>query len=57
MSNIEDAIYHEFAHGPLTLRKAIGRLVSIGYLREDAEDLADEWATELSLSATERNTK
>lgn len=40
----EDAIMRDFLMGPLTLDQAIHRLVGLGYLREDADDLVNEWA-------------
>lgn len=42
----EDAIWREFLKGPLTLSQAVNRLEGMGYSREDAEDLVNEWADE-----------
>lgn len=40
----EDAVWRDFVSGPLTWDQAINRLIGMGYLREDADDLVNEWA-------------
>jgi len=42
-----DAIYQEFARGPLSFAGAILRLVKIGYEERDAHDMVCEWADAL----------
>lgn len=39
----EGAIMRDFLGGPLLRDQAIHRLIGLGYLQEDAEDLVDEW--------------
>lgn len=44
MMDSEDAIMLDFLTGPLTWDQAIHRLIGMGYLREDADEMINEWA-------------
>jgi len=43
----EDTIYHAFRDGDATIADAIHRLIAIGHLKEDAQEIVDEWTDEL----------
>lgn len=42
----ESAVMRDLLYGPLYPGEAIDRLVNMGYLRDDAEDLVNEWIDE-----------
>ena len=43
----KSAIYRDFVETNLSILGAVYRLMGIGYGREDAQDLVNEWADEL----------
>lgn len=47
----EEAIYRDFCFNGLSFSGAVQRLVAIGYLQEDAEEVVDEWADALEWAA------